>query len=94
MLGETFYFWGKHKPVMSATELKEILHKQIDSLQNVEDVQDLLLTVNEFVGQRQLPRPESPEMLAQLQEALRLAQMGHVTPHEEVNRQAKAWLIK
>ena len=77
---------------MSATELKEILHKQIDSLQDIEDVQDLLLTVNEFVGQRQLPRPESPQLLAQLREALRVAQTGQLTPHEEVNREAKTWL--
>ncbi len=79
---------------MSATDLKEILHKQIDSLQNVEDVQDLLLTVNEFVGQRQLPRPESPELLMQLQEALRLAQTGPVTSHDDVNKEAKTWLIR
>lgn len=79
---------------MSATDLKEILHKQIDSLQNVEDVRDLLLTVNEFVGQRQLPQPESPELLAQLNEALRTAQTGQFTPHDEVNREAKTWLIR
>lgn len=79
---------------MSATDLKEILHKQIDSLQNVEDVQDLLLTVNEFVGRRQLPRPESPELVAQLRDALRLAQTGQATPHDDVNKEAKTWLIK
>ena len=79
---------------MSATDLKEILHKQIDSLQNVEDVQDLLLTVNEFVGQRQLPRPESPELLTQLHDALRLAQTGQVTTHDDVIKEAKEWLIK
>lgn len=79
---------------MSATDLKEILHKQIDSLQNVEDVQDLLLTVNEFVGQRQLPKPESPELIAQLRKALQQAQAGQVTPHDEVNREANLWLIR
>ena len=74
---------------MSVTDPKEILHKQIDRLQNVEDVQELILTVNEFIGQRQLPQPESPELIAQLREALRPSQTGHVTPHEEVNREAK-----
>lgn len=79
---------------MSAIDLKEILHKQIDSLQNVEDVQDLLLTVNEFVGQRQLPRPESPELMAQLRDALRLAQTGQVTPHDAVIKESREWLIR
>lgn len=78
---------------MSATDLKEILHRQIDSLQDVEDVQDLLLTVNEFVGQRRLPQPESPELIAHLQEALRLAQAGQFTTHEQVSQEAKTWLI-
>ena len=79
---------------MSATDLKEILHKQINRLEDIEDVQDLLLTVNEFVGQRQLPKPESPALLAQLQEALRGAQAGQFTTHDDVSREAKTWLTR
>lgn len=79
---------------MSATDLKEILHKQIDSLQDVGDVRDLLLMVNEFVRQRVLPQPESSKLIGQLQEALRLAQTGQFTTHEEVSREAKIWLIR
>ena len=79
---------------MSATDLKEILHKQIDRLEDVEDVRDLLLTVNEFVGQRQVALPESPEFLDQLQAALQSAQSGRLTSHDDVINEAKTWLTR
>jgi len=36
--------------IMSASDLKSLLHDQIERLQREENLQDLLLTVNEFVN--------------------------------------------
>lgn len=77
---------------MSATELKTILHQQIDRLDDPEALQDLALTVSEFVAYRVLEADESPELLAQLRQALQDAESGRVTPHHEVVRQSKQWI--
>ena len=79
---------------MSATDLKSILFKQIDRIEKEEDLQDLLLTVAEFVNYRANPEPESTELLVQLQRALTSVEAGHVTPHDQVIKESKQWLIR
>ena len=79
---------------MSVTDLKSLLHDQIDRLQREEDLQDLLLTVSEFVSYRGDVPEESPELMAQLRSALAAATAGRVTPHSEVINEAKQWLTR
>ena len=79
--------------IMAITELKSILHQQIDSLQNPHDVQDLLLTVSEFVSQRTDVFRENADLLAQLDQALKTAQTGTLTPHDAVAAEAKQWIM-
>lgn len=79
---------------MSATDLKSLLHEQIDRLQREEDLQDLLLTVHEFVSYRGDIPHESPELIAQLHGALLAVKAGGVTPHSEVTMEAKQWLTR
>ena len=79
---------------MSATELKDILHKQIDSLQDPEDIQDLFLTVSEFIGQRNLYERETTEFIQKLQHTLNSTKSGSFTSHENVVKEAKQWLTK
>jgi hypothetical protein len=79
---------------MAIAELKSILHQQIDRLENPADVQDLLLTVSEFVSQRTDLFAETPALLAQLEKTLHAAQTGHLTTHEAVATEAKQWITK
>ncbi len=77
---------------MSATDLKSLLHDQIDRLQQEEDLQDLLLTVSEFVNHRGGSSDESPELLAQLRNALSAATAAQTTPHNDVVNEARQWI--
>jgi hypothetical protein len=79
---------------MSTADLKSLLHDQIDRLQQEDDLQDLLLTVSEFVSHRGGLPDESPELLAQLQHALSSASAGNFTPHSDVVQEAKQWITK
>lgn len=79
---------------MATSDLKEILHQQIDHLQNPEDVQDLLLTVSEFISQRTNVFIETPELLTQLEQALSSAKTGTLTPHNTVIMESKQSLIQ
>ncbi len=80
---------------MSVNDLKELLHKQIDLLQDPEDVQDLFLTVSDFVGQRKLWDKESPEFLAKLRRIAESVQTGSATtPNAQVMLEAKQWITK
>jgi hypothetical protein len=79
---------------MSATDLKSILFKQIERIDKEEDLHDLLLTVTEFVNYRANPEPESAKLLSQLQRALTSVEMGHLTPHDQVVKESKQWLIR
>lgn len=77
---------------MSTTELKELLHQQIDRLNDPADLQDLAQTVSEFVGLRTLPELETPELLEELQRALTSAEQGRVTSHADVILESKRWI--
>lgn len=77
---------------MATSDLKSILHQQIDRLQDPEDIQDLFLTVSEFVSQRISLAEETPELLAQLEQAMAAAQAGHLTSHNDVVKEAKQWI--
>ncbi len=55
---------------MATADLKAILHQQIDRLQDPQDVQDLLLTVSEFVSNRTNVFTDTPQLLTQLEQAL------------------------
>ncbi|MCY7359461.1 MAG: hypothetical protein LH609_18800 [Rudanella sp.] len=79
---------------MATAELKSILHQQIDRLQNPQDVQDLLLTVSEFVSQRTDIFIESPELITQLNRALQTVNTGQLTPHSVVVAEAKQWITQ
>ncbi len=79
---------------MATADLKSILHQQIDSLQNPQDVQDLLLTVSDFISQRTNRFTETPELLTQLKQALSSAQTSYLTPHDAVANEAKAWITR
>ena len=80
---------------MSARELKDLLHKQIEIIEDPEDVQDLFLTVNDFLGHRQLWDNESPEFLDQLRHALDSLHAGSATiPNAQIMREAKEWITR
>ena len=79
---------------MATADLKSILHQQIDRLQDPQDVQDLLLTVSEFISQRTNVFIETPELLTQLEQALSAAQIGRLTPHGVVADEAKQWITR
>ncbi|CAN5192400.1 hypothetical protein BH09BAC4_BH09BAC4_13470 [soil metagenome] len=79
---------------MATADLKSILHQQIDRLDDPQDVQDLLLTVSEFISQRTTIFVETPELLAQLEQALSLAQTSSPTPHDVVANEAKQWITQ
>ena len=79
---------------MATADLKSILHQQIDRLQNPEDIQDLLLTVSEFVSYRTNIFTESPDLLTQLEQALSSAKATNLTPHDTVAAEAKRWITQ
>lgn len=79
---------------MSATDIKSILFKQIERVEKEEDLQDLLLTVTEFINHRTIPQPESPALLEQLQHALASVEAGQVTPHDQVVKESKLWITR
>ena len=79
---------------MSTTDIKSLLHGQIDRLQREDDLQDLLLTVSEFISHRASLPDESPELITQLQNALSSAASGHATAHSEVVKEAKQWITR
>ncbi len=79
---------------MATAELKSILHQHIDRLNDPEDVQDLLLTVTEFISQRTNLFVETPELLAQLEQSSGTAKAGNTTSHDEIIREAKQWITK
>jgi hypothetical protein len=76
---------------MATADLKSILHQQIDRLQDPQDVQDLLLTVSEFISLRTNIFIETPELLTQLEKAISSVRTSHLTPHDEVASEAKQW---
>lgn len=79
---------------MATDELKSILHEQINRLEDPKDVQDLLLTVSEFVSQRTNIFAETPALLTQLKQALASVQLSSVTSHDQVAREAKQWITQ
>lgn len=79
---------------MATDELKSILHEQIDRLEDPKDVQDLLLTVSEFVSQRTNIFTETPALLMQLKQALASVQSSGLTSHDQVAREAKQWITQ
>jgi hypothetical protein len=79
---------------MAIDELKAILHQQIEQLDDPQDIQDLFLTVSEFVGQRTNGFVETPELLARLQQTLTTSQTGTLTSHNEVAQEAKQWITR
>lgn len=80
---------------MSARDLKDLLHKQIDLLEDPEDVQDLFLTVNDFLGHRHLWDKESPKFMEQLRRTLESVRGGATTiPNAQIAREAKEWITK
>ena len=79
---------------MATADLKSILHQQIDRLQNPEDIQDLLLTVSEFISYRTNIFTESPELLIQLEQAISSAKENKLTPHATIATEAKQWITR
>lgn len=79
---------------MATADLKSILHQQIDRLQDPQDVQDLLLTVSEFISLRTNIFIETPELLTQLEKAVSSVRTNHLTPHGEVASEAKQWITQ
>jgi hypothetical protein len=79
---------------MATADLKSILHQQIERLQDPKDVQDLLLTVSEFISQRTNVFTETPELLTQLEEALSSEKSSRLTPHDQVAKEAKQWITQ
>lgn len=77
---------------MVTNELKSLLHQQIDQLNDPQDVQDLLLTVSEFIGQRTNVFTETPELQAQLAKTLATISAAHLIPHNDVAQQSKQWI--
>lgn len=80
---------------MSARDLKDLLHKQIELLEDPEDVQDLFLTVSDFLGHRQLWDEETPEFLEKLRHTAESVRAGSATiPNAQIMREAKEWITR
>ncbi|GAB4027588.1 hypothetical protein GCM10028773_59320 [Spirosoma koreense] len=79
---------------MATIDLKSILHQQIDQLQDPQDIQDLLLTVSEFIGQRTNVFTETPELLTALEHALSSISTNQLTSHDTVATEAKQWITR
>lgn|GEM_PF-2005272 len=79
---------------MSATDIKTTLYRQIDGIQKEEDLQDLLLTVNEFLSHRSEQQTESPALIAQLERALESVKAGNTRSNEDVMKKTKEWLTQ
>ena len=80
---------------MSARELKDLLHRQIDLLEDPDDVRDLFLTVNDFLGHRHLWDKETPEFMERLRHTLELVRGGtSAISNAQVMREAKEWITK
>lgn len=79
---------------MATDELKSLLHQQIDRLNDPQDVQDLLITVSEFIGQRTSMFTETPELQAQLAKTLATISVAHLSPHNDVAQQSKHWITR
>jgi hypothetical protein len=79
---------------MSARDLKNILHKQIDLVEKEDDLQDLLMTVSEFVQFRVQDQLESPELIAQLNRALASIKKGQTTSHNQIIIESKQWITR
>lgn len=76
------------------TDMKVLLHQQIDRLEDPQDIQDLLLTVSAFVGQRTNIFNETPQLLNQLKEAMTAAKTAPLTPHDTVANESKQWITR
>ncbi|GHB72093.1 hypothetical protein [Persicitalea jodogahamensis] len=80
---------------MSALDLRDLLHKQIDLLEDPDDIHDLFLTVNDFLGHRHLWKKETPEFMEQLRRTVESLRGGAATiPDSQVMREAKEWITK
>lgn len=79
---------------MSVKELKELLHSRIERLQDPEDIQDLFVTVNDFLGERQLDQEENPEFLERLRHAVKSLRDTDTIPNAQVMQEAKQWITK
>ncbi len=80
---------------MLVRDLKDLLHKQIELLEDPEDIQDLFLTVSDFLGYRQLWDEETPEFMDQLRRTLESVRVGSATiPNSQIMREAKEWITR
>lgn len=76
------------------TDLKTLPHQQIDRLEDQQDIQDLLLTVSAFVGQRTNVFNETPYLSSQLEAAFAAAQSARLTTHDTVASESKQWITR
>lgn len=76
------------------TDLKALLHQQIDRLDDQQDIQDLLLTVSAFIGQRTNVFSENPQLVTQLEEALATAKSMQLISHDAVANESKRWITR
>ncbi|WP_229364469.1 hypothetical protein [Fibrella aestuarina] len=89
-----FNIFMLNRVATAMTDMKTLLHQQIDRLDDPHDIQDLLLTVSAFVGQRTNMFAETPALLNQLEEALVAAKTAHLTPHDTVANESKQWITR
>lgn len=80
---------------MSVKELKEHMHRQIDLLNDENDIEDLSATINFFLNSREIHFDSNhPDFVIQLENGLKNAQNQPGISSDELRVKMKKWLTK
>ena len=81
---------------MAKSEIKRQLHAYIDMIEDESQLEILHDAAEVYVTKNQPDILDSltPEQLARLQQSIKNADDGKLTPHEDVIKIAKQWLMK
>ncbi len=80
---------------MSSREIKQQLHSNIEMIEDETQLQMLNDAAEAYVKQQpDIIEQLTPEQLQRLEEAIKQAEEGKLTSHEEVMKLSKQWLTK
>ena len=80
---------------MASEDLKKQLHNYIDMIEDETQLEMLNEAAETYATQKtDILDALSPEQLKRLEESIKQADEGKLTPHEEVMKLSKQWLTK
>lgn len=80
---------------MSATELKILIHRQVDLLIENEDIEDLYATINLFLESRDIHFDSNhPAFVEKLSKSLQNAENATTISTSELKTKMQAWITK